>query len=774
MTQTAENANNPLAEVLNAAHAIATNMEHEFLSIEHLTLALLNDEGVKNAIATLSEDSINPKTIYDDLESYVIGNNGKVAAGTEPRKSVAVTRCARRAMAQAVIYGLEYTRPVDLLYSIMCEEESYSQYYLSKHGLEREDFLDVINVKQQTKRPDGSAAPEMKPDEAKDVLERYCTLLNTEAREGRIDPIIGRAHEMTELAQVLARKTKNNAILVGEPGVGKTKVLEGLALLLHEERGPKTLHGSHIYSLEVGALLAGAKYRGDVEERVKQVIEALEVKEQEKPILFIDEIHMIVGGGTSSDSSVDIANLLKPALSSGRLRCIGGTTYEEFRKHFEKDRALMRRFLKLDVKEPTVEETKLILRGLRDVFEEYHRVVYSDAALDAAVDLTDRYINDKQLPDKAIDIMDSAAARYRVSVEEPVFGFKIIKTNIEDEVCRIAKIPAQVMETDESLVMASLESSVKDKVFGQNHAVKQVTDAVMIGRAGLRAADKTQGAFLLVGPSGTGKTELCKAVADELGVSLERLDMSEYMEEHSGAKLIGAPPGYKGFDDANGSGELISRIERNPHCVLLLDEIEKAHPKVLNIFLQVMDNGEVRGSGGKTVSCRNVILVMTSNAGAKALEKSGFGFNSDAADLNEAAQDKIINKAFTPEFRNRLDAIVKFKSLDPEVMGNIVDKFINELDTMAAERKVDVTVTDEARAKLAELGYDRSMGARPLGRVIHNKIKEPLAKAMLFGDLRTGGTCEVALSENEIVLNFVAAPEAVEVDDEPTKEEATV
>ncbi|HEX8350754.1 MAG TPA: AAA family ATPase, partial [Hymenobacter sp.] len=537
------------------------------------------------------------------------------------------------------------------------------------------------------------------------LLEKYCDNLNADALAGKIDPLIGRQTEVHSLMLTTARRTKNNVVLVGEPGVGKTAVVEGLAKLIAEDQVPDAIKGSVIYSLSIANLLAGTKFRGDMEERVKQVIEAIEKRGEELgvlPMLFIDEVHTMMGAGAGTQGAMDVANLLKPALAKGKLRCIGGTTYEEYRKHFEKDRALMRRFQKLDIKEPSIEDTKLILRGLIPSYEAFHGVKYDLAALDTAVELTSRYITDRFLPDKAIDVVDAAGARQKIRPEterEPVITVELM----QEEISRIAKIPSTTVKESEEDKLALLESNLRDTVFGQDNAILEVTDAVYLSRAGLRDPNKPQGNYLFAGPTGVGKTELAKQLAATLSIPLERFDMSEYMEKHSVSKFIGSPPGYVGFGDGGaGSGLLTNAIENTPHCVLLIDEIEKAHPDIFNVFLQIMDNGQITNSSGKTVSCRNVILIMTTNAGATELQKNSLGFGANS---REGSDDKVIESMFAPEFRNRLDAIVKFNALASDNMLRVVDKFLAQLAGLAAGKGLTLEFTPTLRNWLAEKGF---------------------------------------------------------------------
>jgi ATP-dependent Clp protease ATP-binding subunit ClpA len=584
-------------------------------------------------------------------------------------------------------------------------------------------------------------------DEAEAFLARFAVNLNAKAADSKIDPLIGRTDEVARLVQITARRNKNNAMLVGEPGVGKTAIVEGLALRIVKGEVPEIIAKATVFSLDLTALVAGTKYRGEFEERMKLVIKAFEFIDD--GILFIDEIHMIMGAGGASSGAMDAANILKPALARGTLRCIGSTTRQEYRKHVEKDKALVRRFKVVDVAEPSIADAKLILMGLREVYQDFHKVTYTDEAIAAAVDLTARYLPALQLPDKAIDILDSAGATQRVAAEDVRLAV-IDKAQIEVEVAKAARIPEQQVRTEEREKLRNLRGDLLNVVYGQDPAIDALTMAYFVSRAGLREADKAAGGYLFVGPTGVGKTEVAKQLAESLGVKLLRYDMSEYMERHTVSKLIGAPPGYVGHGDgAAGDGKLINDIDANPHCVLLLDEIEKAHPDIFNVLLQVLDNGALTSSSDKTVSFRNVIIIMTSNVGVREASKRAIGFGSSE---RKGADDKAINDLFAPEFRNRLDAIVKFSKLTPENIAKVVDKFLGGLIGMAAEKNVDLTITDEARAWLAEKGFDEEMGARPLARVIHQTIKEPLARQMLFGSLVDGGKATVSVNDNALVV----------------------
>lgn len=746
-------------EVFERAAQIAERHDHEYVTLEHLLASILQDQKV---LEVLTELGANCSDLSADLLAHFQTDLLGKSNGRAPRQTQPLARVVNRVIAQCFFSGRMDIRPVDVLVSILAEkdENSHACYFLAKQNIDALDVKTAIShdidlddeedtsVKTITEGESGESDDEDKEagprkTRAEKLLEKFCTNLNETALAGKIDPLIGRENEIASLVLTTARRTKNNVVLVGEPGVGKTAIVDGLAKLIAEEQVPEAIKGSIVYSLEIGALMAGTKFRGDMEERVKQILEAVEKVGAEKgilPILFIDEIHTIMGAGAGSSGGLDVANLLKPALAKGKVRCIGGTTYEEYRKHFEKDRALLRRFQKLDVAEPSVEDAKRILVGLSKVYQEYHGVEYDLEALNAAVDLTARYVTDRMLPDKAIDVIDAAGARQKIAPEGERQTV-ITTTLIEDEVSRIAKIPAQTVKEDETAKLAHLKDDLLGAVFGQDGAVETIENAVILSRAGLRDPNKPQGCYLFAGPTGVGKTELAKQLSNTLSIPLHRFDMSEYMEKHSVSKFIGSPPGYVGFGDGQaGSGLLTNAVENSPHCVLLIDEIEKAHPDVFNIFLQVMDNGQLTNSAGKTVNFRNVILIMTSNAGASELQKNSMGFGANSVAGND---DKVIKNMFTPEFRNRLDAIVKFNALAQENMIRIVDKFIGQLNTMAKAKNVYVDLSDDARDYLARKGYDPKMGARPLGRLIQNELSQPLSRMMLFGDLKAGGHARV-------------------------------
>lgn len=752
-------------EALDRALAIASQHTHEYVTLEHLLASLVQEQKV---VEVCNDLEVNVKGLTADLETFFASDAlSRTLAGRQPRQTFPLKRVVDRAVAQAMFSGRQNVGYLDILISLLQENDpdSHACYFLKKHGMDVTDLKSHVSHGMGDFAEDGDDVAEDEDDDkpiktkAEKFLEKFCVNLNEEAQKGRIDPLIGRENEVHTLILTTARRTKNNSILVGEPGVGKTAVVEGLAKMIAEDNVPDAIKGSIVYSLNIAALMAGTKFRGDMEERVKQVIDAIEKVGQTKgvlPILFIDEIHTIMGAGSGSQGALDVANLLKPALSKGKLRCIGGTTYEEYRKHFEKDRALLRRFQKLDVNEPSIDDAKRIIAGLASTYEEYHGIKYAPEALDAAVELTARYVTDRMLPDKAIDVIDAAGARQKIRPEDERETNISVKL-IEAEVSRIARIPERSVKEDDAAKLERLDSDLRGTVFGQDTAIEAVTDAVYMSRAGLRDPNKPQGSYLFAGPTGVGKTELAKQLAATLDIPLERFDMSEYMEKHSVSKFIGSPPGYVGFGEGGaGSGLLCNAVEKNPHCVLLIDEIEKAHPDIFNVFLQIMDNGQLTNSSGKTINFRNVILIMTTNAGATELQKNSIGFGENSVQGND---DKVIERTFAPEFRNRLDAIVKFNPLAREFMLRIVDKLVAQLNKQAQERNVKITIDDDARNWFAENGYDRLMGARPMARLIQDKLGKPLSRLMLFGGLKNGGSANVTVVNGEVtIVAFPAAP----------------
>ena len=748
-----------LEDAIHAALAIANTRRHELATLEHLLLALLDEPDAAKVMQACSVDMDELRKtlndfIDDDLSTLVTDIEGSEAVPT-----AAFQRVIQRAAIHVQSSGRTEVTGANVLVAIFAERESNAAYFLQAQDMTRYDAVNFIahgvakDPSFGESRP-VSGAPEFDEEsqtvnaeeEAKEsALAKYCVDLNAKSESGDVDPLIGRAHEVERCIQVLCRRRKNNPLLVGDPGVGKTAIAEGLARKIVAGETPEVLAGATIYSLDMGALLAGTRYRGDFEERLKAVVTELE--EHEDAILFIDEIHTVIGAGATSGGAMDASNLLKPALQGGKLRCMGSTTYKEFRQHFEKDRALSRRFQKIDVNEPSVDDSVKILLGLKPYFEEHHNVTYTDDAIKSAVELAARYINDRKLPDKAIDVIDEAGAAQRLVVEEER-AKTIDVTQIENVVAKIARIPPKNVSKDDALVLKDLTASLKRVVFGQDKAIEALSSAIKLSRAGLREPEKPIGNYLFAGPTGVGKTEVAKQLADTLGVELLRFDMSEYMEKHAVSRLIGAPPGYVGFDQG---GMLTDGVDQHPHCVLLLDEIEKAHPDVFNILLQVMDHGKLTDHNGRSVDFRNVILIMTSNAGAADMAKAAIGFGRDRREGEDTA---AIERTFTPEFRNRLDAVISFGALPKEVILQVVEKFVLQLEAQLMDRNVHIELTRPAAEWLANKGYDDKMGARPLGRVIQEEIKKPLAEELLFGKLAKGGLVKVAVKDGKLDLKI--------------------
>ncbi|WP_020401252.1 ATP-dependent Clp protease ATP-binding subunit ClpA [Kordiimonas gwangyangensis] len=750
-----------LEETLHRALKEANERSHEYATLEHLLLSLLDDP---DAIAVLKACDVDVDILRSQLLEYLDDDmeNLKVDAdGLEATPTAGFQRVVQRALLHVQSSGREEMTGANLLVALFSERESHAVYFLQSQDMTRLDAVSYISHgiakvpdfkeertvrgadEEQEAKPEQPAAGESK--KADTALAAYCVDLNEKAKEGKIDPLIGRASELERAVQILCRRSKNNPLLVGDPGVGKTAIAEGLARRIVEHDVPAVLDNAVIYALDMGSLLAGTRYRGDFEERLKAVVKELEAREG--AILFIDEIHTVIGAGATSGGAMDASNLLKPALASGAIRCMGSTTYKEFRSHFEKDRALLRRFQKIDVNEPSVDDAIKILRGLKPYFEEHHNVRYTAEAIKTAVELSDRYISDRKLPDKAIDVIDETGAAQMLlppSRRKKTIGVK----DVEAVIAKIARIPPKTVTRDEGRVMFTLEDDLKRVVFGQNNAIEALTAAIKLSRAGLREPNKPIGSYLFSGPTGVGKTEVARQLSHLLGVELHRFDMSEYMERHSISRLIGAPPGYVGFDQG---GLLTDAVDQHPHCVLLLDEIEKAHPDLFNVLLQVMDNGTLTDHNGKKVDFRNVILIMTTNAGASELSKTAIGFGRET---NGGASEEAIKQMFSPEFRNRLDAVVAFDFLPPEVVSKVVEKFVLQLELQLAERNVEISLTEDAKAWLAEKGYDRHYGARPLSRVIQESIKTPLADELLFGKLTKGGEVVVKLKDNKMVFEI--------------------
>ena len=734
-----------LEETLHNALAQAAERRHEYATLEHLLLALTDDEhasAVMDACGVKIDDLRGTVVQYLDSELDAL----KVGEPIDPSPTSGFQRVVQRAILHVQSSGRDAVTGANVLVALFSEKESYAVYFLQQQDMSRLDAVSFIshgvakNGSSAATPPQGEEDKEdaRKKGKKESALEQFAVDLNAKAKKGRIDPLIGREKEVDRTIQILCRRSKNNPLYVGDPGVGKTAIAEGLARKIVEGDVPDVLKPAVIYALDMGALLAGTRYRGDFEERLKQVMGELE--KLPHAVLFIDEIHTVIGAGATSGGAMDASNLLKPALSGGQIRCIGSTTYKEFRSHFEKDRALLRRFQKIDVNEPSIEDTIEILAGLRSAFEDHHKVTYTPDAIKAAVELSARYINDRKLPDKAIDVVDEVGAM-QMLVPPSKRKTEIGVAEIEAVVATMARIPPKSVSSDDKTALQNLDKDLKRVVFGQDAAIDTLASAMKLSRAGLRDPDKPIGNYLFSGPTGVGKTEVARQLADIMGIPLQRFDMSEYMERHSVSRLIGAPPGYVGYDQG---GLLTDAVDQNPHSVLLLDEIEKAHPDLFNILLQVMDNGKLTDHHGKTVDFRNTVLIMTTNAGASDMERESVGF---VASSREDASEEAVKRMFTPEFRNRLDAIVPFGYLPPEVVARVVDKFVLQLELQLADREVHIEVDEPAKAWLTEKGYDRLFGARPMGRLIQEKIKQPLAEELLFGKLVHGGEVKVHLKD---------------------------
>ncbi|AUQ49146.1 ATP-dependent Clp protease ATP-binding subunit [Phaeobacter inhibens] len=747
-----------LEQAIHAALALANERRHEFATLEHLLLALLDEPEAARVMRACSVDLTELRATLVEFVDEDLANLVTDIDGSEAVPTAAFQRVIQRAAIHVQSSGRTEVTGANVLVAIFAERESDAAYFLQDQDMTRYDAVNFIahGVAKdpafgESRPVTGSPEVEEEPqpttegDKKESALAKYCVDLNEKSREGDIDPLIGRSHEVERCIQVLCRRRKNNPLLVGDPGVGKTAIAEGLARKIVAGETPQVLSETTIYSLDMGALLAGTRYRGDFEERLKAVVTELE--DHPDAVLFIDEIHTVIGAGATSGGAMDASNLLKPALQGGKLRTMGSTTYKEFRQHFEKDRALSRRFQKIDVNEPSVEDSIEILKGLKPYFEDHHGIRFTSDAIKSAVELSARYINDRKLPDKAIDVIDEAGAAQHLVVESKrrkTIGVK----EIEAVVAKIARIPPKNVSKDDAEVLKDLERSLKRVVFGQDAAIDALSSAIKLARAGLREPEKPIGNYLFAGPTGVGKTEVAKQLADTLGVELLRFDMSEYMEKHAVSRLIGAPPGYVGFDQG---GLLTDGVDQHPHCVLLLDEIEKAHPDVFNILLQVMDNGQLTDHNGRTVNFRNVVLIMTSNAGASEQAKAAIGFGRDRREGEDTA---AIERTFTPEFRNRLDAVISFAPLPKDVILQVVEKFVLQLEAQLMDRNVSIELTRKAAEWLADKGYDDRMGARPLGRVIQEHIKKPLAEELLFGKLAKGGLVKVGIKDGKLDLRI--------------------
>jgi ATP-dependent Clp protease ATP-binding subunit ClpA len=753
-----------LENTLRRALSLANEHRHEYVTLEHLLAALIDDDDAAQVMTACKVDLDRLRQTLDgyleeELEGLVVDGRD----GEDARPTAGFQRVLQRAMLHVDSSGAREVTGANVLVALFSERESHAAYFLQEQDMTRYDAVNYISHglakkpgQSQSRPPRGAAAENEdgeRPNAKKgtEALQAYCVNLNKKARDGRIDPLIGREPEVLRAIQILCRRQKNNPLLVGDPGVGKTAIAEGLARKIIEKQVPEILAESTIYSLDMGALLAGTRYRGDFEERLKSVMTELEA--QPKAILFIDEIHTVIGAGATSGGAMDASNLLKPALQSGHLRCMGSTTYKEYRQHFEKDRALARRFQKIDVAEPSIPDAIKILMGLRPYFEDYHKVKFSDDAIKSAVELSARHMGDRKLPDKAIDVIDETGAS--MMLLKPEERKELIGVEeVEVVIARMARIPAKSVSKDDADMLKSLEFDLKRVVFGQDKAIEQLAAAIKMGRAGLREPQKPIGNYLFAGPTGVGKTEVARSLANIMGIELLRFDMSEYMERHTVSRLIGAPPGYVGYDQG---GLLTDGVDQHPHCVLLLDEIEKAHPDLFNILLQVMDHGTLTDANGKKVDFRNVILIMTTNAGASDAAKQGIGFGAGKKDHENS---EAIQRLFTPEFRNRLDSVIQFGHLTPDIVRNVVQKFIIQLEAQLSERHVTIEISDAAADWIAKQGYDEAFGARPLGRVINEQVKKPMADELLFGALKHGGLVKIDIDPaDEKKLKFVYFPE---------------
>ena len=759
-----------LEKALHRALALANERNHEYATLEHLLLSLTDD---KDAAAVMKACNVDLDVLRRSLTNYIDTELSQmIGADREDSKPTAgFQRVIQRAVIHVQSSGREEVTGANVLVAIFAERESHAAYFLQEQDMTRYDAVNYISHGIAKRAGLSEARPvrgidqdqaggggENNEDQASgakkkgeaDALEAYCINLNKKAAEGKIDPLIGREAEVNRTIQILCRRQKNNPLFVGDPGVGKTAIAEGLARKIINDEVPDVLKDSVVYQLDMGALLAGTRYRGDFEERLKAVVKEIEARPGS--IMFIDEIHTVIGAGATSGGSMDASNLLKPALANGALRCIGSTTYKEYRQHFEKDRALVRRFQKIDVNEPSIPDAIAILKGLKPYYEEFHKVRYTDDAIETAVQLSSRYMADRKLPDKAIDVIDETGASQMLVAENK--RRKVIGVpEIEATIATMARIPAKTVSKDDATVLKSLETELKRLVFGQDQAIDALASSIKLARAGLREPEKPIGCYLFSGPTGVGKTEVAKRLAEVMGVNMLRFDMSEYMERHSVSRLIGAPPGYVGFDQG---GLLTDGIDQHPYSVLLLDEIEKAHPDLFNILLQVMDHGKLTDHNGKSVDFRNVILIMTTNAGAQDMAREAIGFTTSR---REGDDQEAIKKLFTPEFRNRLDAVIPFGHLPSDVVRKVVEKFVMQLEAQLSERQINIELSTEAADWLAAKGYDQHMGARPLARVIQEQVKKPLAEEVLFGKLAKGGTVRILLKGNELEFQYLSRDE---------------
>lgn len=770
-----------LEKALHQALTYANERHHEYATLEHLLLALIDDA---DAAAVMGACNVNLEVLRKNVSDFVDNDLANLITGydEDSKPTSSFQRVIQRAVIHVQSSGRDEVTGANVLVAIFAERESNAAYFLQEQEMTRYDAVNYISHgigkrpgSSQVRSPRGAEEGETEPKAGREsednaakgkqeALKAYCVNLNEKAKTGRIDPLIGRHSEVNRTIQVLCRRSKNNPLYVGDPGVGKTAIAEGLAKRIVEGKVPEALADATIFSLDMGTLLAGTRYRGDFEERLKQVVKELE--DYPGAVLFIDEIHTVIGAGATSGGAMDASNLLKPALSSGAIRCIGSTTYKEYRQFFEKDRALVRRFQKIDVNEPSIDDAIEIMKGLKPYFEDYHKLRYTNEAIKSAVELSARYISDRKLPDKAIDVIDETGAA-QMLLPASKRRKLITEKEIEATIATMARIPAKTVSKDDEMVLANLEKELRSVVYGQDKAIEALSTSIKLARAGLREPNKPIGAYVFSGPTGVGKTEVAKQLASSLGVELLRFDMSEYMERHTVSRLLGAPPGYVGFDQG---GLLTDGVDQHPHSVVLLDEIEKAHPDIFNILLQVMDHGQLTDHNGKKIDFRNVILIMTTNAGASEMQKSAIGFGSSK---RTGEDEEALNRLFTPEFRNRLDATIPFAPLPTEVIHQVVQKFVMQLEAQLSERNVTFDLSEPAIAWLATRGYDEKMGARPLSRIIQEHIKKPLANEILFGKLKKGGVVKVGTKTDESgeeVLDLTAIAEASPVKPQPEAE----
>ena len=730
-------------QIIKDAAAMADNLNHSYVTVEHLTLALLNFSNFNKCVKDFGCDV---DTMLIELDVWLKKQHYLVSEqGAQPQKTYALERVFNRAFTQVIFHGRNHVQPADIFLAITGEDKSYSNYVFQKYGMVREPFVKYYNKNYREQKV--TALEKYDPQQAEKILDEYCTNLNDQVLAGEIDPVIGRDSEIDEMIQVLGKRNKNNVLLVGDPGVGKTAIAEGLAIDVVANNVPEYLNNYTVYSLDVGTLLAGSKYRGEFEEKITEVLNAL--ISRKNCILFIDEAHQMRGAGAGKESSVDMANMLKPAISKGKVKVVASTTWEEYSQSFEKDRALARRFYRLSVDEPTPAVAKDILRGLKKYFDEFHKCDITSSAVESAVDYSVRYMTDKKLPDKAIDLIDSAAAKLK---KQGYTNFSVGKKEILAEVSRIVRIPIDQLDLDkQDGSIKDLDGKIKKRVYGQDHVIDGVVEKIFVAKAGLKAHDKPIGSFLFLGPTGVGKTELAKQLSENLSMKLLRYDMSEFQEKHTVARLIGAPPGYVGFEDSNLSGgALVKDIEQNPNSIILFDEVEKAHPDVSNVLLQMMDEGFISSSNGKKADCRNCIILMTSNLGAADNERNAIGFGRDLQKTGE--DDKAVKDYFRPEFRNRLDAVYKFNYLQRDAMSNIIDKFIDEVNMLLNDKGIRLHLESSAREYLLDNGFDPKMGARPLSRIINDKIKTPLSKMIIGGEIAEGTSLRVEVDNDTVTL----------------------